>query len=62
MTVKELIEWLQKEPPLMPVCVWDGSEGVEEFVEVEDVLYEDGTSAVHLLTYDAGPRERVKPE
>ncbi len=48
MNVRQLIEELKKMPPDLEVRVWDDLEDV--YVPVVQVLYEDGTSSVDLLT------------
>jgi hypothetical protein len=35
-------------PPDLEVCVWD--EDADEYVPVADVVFEDGTSTIDLLT------------
>lgn len=49
MTVAELIAALQKLPPNLDVCVWDGEE--DDYVPVRGVLWEDGHTSVDLATY-----------
>lgn len=50
MNVRQLIEMLQQLPSEAPVRIWDEEE--DDFVEVQDALYEDGTSCVDLLPYE----------
>lgn len=47
-TVRELIANLERMPPDLDVRVWDGDE--DDWAPVTEVLYEDGTSAIDLLT------------
>lgn len=49
MTVGELIAELKKYPEHMQVCVWDHDE--DENMPVVQVLQEDGTTTVDLLTH-----------
>ena len=48
MNVRQLIAELQKMPPDLEVRLWDEDE--DDFMPVAQVLYEDGTSSVDLLT------------
>lgn len=49
MTVAELIRELRRMPPGLKVTTWDAE--ADENLPIVQVLYEDGTSAVALLTH-----------
>jgi hypothetical protein len=53
MTVRELIAALQKCPPELEVVLW-GGEDADDWVPVEDALYEDGASHIAILPYASG--------
>jgi hypothetical protein len=50
MKVKDLIQRLLKEPQDLEVCIWD--DAADEYEPVADVLFEDGSTEVHLLTVE----------
>jgi len=59
MNVRELIRELRKVPPDMDVMVWEDEE--DDYVDVAQVLYEDGVSYIQLLTYQVDVVE-AEPE
>lgn len=60
MKVSELIAALKKLPQDLPVRVWDEDE--DDYVPVVEALYEDGTSAVDLLTHQESGTVPCPPE
>jgi hypothetical protein len=60
MKVRELIELLKTTDPEIPVVMWDADE--DEWVEVVDGIYEDGTVHFALSSTDLGPKIPVPPE
>jgi len=50
MTAIELIAKLQKVPPTLQVRIWDEEE--DDYVPIKEVLWEDGSAVVDLLTYE----------
>lgn len=51
MTVGELIAKLEAMPEGMEVCAWNEDE--DDYVPIQDVLWEEGHTSVDLLTIPA---------
>jgi hypothetical protein len=54
MKVRELIDALKKMPQELDACIWD--EDDQEFVPVQDVLFEEGHSTVDLHALHQGAK------